>query len=196
MTFSSSSSWIEPAKQFLRQRCLRLPKLLPANLLQRAVELSGSLPFQTNRTEVGEREICDHPGLRGLLMLLFNRAPLFRFLEELTGKGPIQSFEGTVYRLLPGQTLSWHDDHPGVRQLALSLGLSPQPYEGGEFQLRLKGETALLLAAAGLSPGEALLFDVAADLEHRVTPLLGAHPRVAFAGWFMSCPLQTLVKRS
>jgi hypothetical protein len=182
------------AEQWRQRRCLRFCRFLEPSLANRALELSRQLPFHPVTSPVGSREMCDAAPLRGFLMLLLNRQPLFDSLEALCGRGPIGCFEGTVYRLQPhsAQRLDWHDDHPGQRKLALSLGLSQQPYQGGELQLRRKGHTELLAREPQLLLGDAILFDVDVALEHRVTPVEGNHPRAVFAGWFLPGPLQTV----
>lgn len=191
-----ADSLISLTERFRQRRCLRLSNWLEPRLAARALELTRRLAFEPDSNSVGIREICDEAVLRGFLMLLTNREPLFAFLERLSGRVPIRSFEGSVYRLMPGsgQHLDWHDDCPGERLLALSLGLSEQPYEGGEFQIRRKDETELLAAEPRLLLGEALIFDIDPGLEHRVTPVEGEHCRAAFAGWFLSSSLRTIGK--
>jgi len=40
----------------------------------------------------------------------------------------------------------------------------------------------------GTSLGDAVIFRIADHLRHRVSPVEGDVPRVAFAGWFKSAP--------
>ncbi len=69
----------------------------------------------------------DDPAAHGRLLVLFNDARLFRFVEAVTGCGAIGSFQGTVYRIIPGVhgLDSWHDDLHGSRIAALTVNLSP-----------------------------------------------------------------------
>ncbi len=68
--------------------------------------------------------------------LLFNDANLFRFVEAVTGCGAIGSFQGTVYRMIPGVhgLDSWHDDLHGSRIAALTINLSPAGFEEASFR--------------------------------------------------------------
>jgi hypothetical protein len=112
-------------KEFQDSRCLHLSGLLEPSLLQKILKMLGSLPFEVQDLEIGQREVCSHPSIRGLLLMLFNRDPLLRLVETITGKPHLGSFDGNVYRLQPAspQQLDWHDDYPGQRQLAVSLSL-------------------------------------------------------------------------
>lgn len=180
------------ASEFSLRKCLRFRDWLAPCAAARAGELCAKSGFELLETAVGSREIADCKRLNAFLTLLLNRGPLFEFLERVTGKGPIQGFEGRVYRLRPGsaQQLKWHDDKPGQRKLALSISLSGEPYSGGEFQMRSKGRDQLLAREANLRLGEAILFDVDPNLEHRVTAVHPGPSRVAFAGWFLPRPAQ------
>jgi hypothetical protein len=88
----------------------------------------------------------------------------------------------------PGEdeSLTWRDDQDSLgRSLGVTINLGDIPYDGGDFEMRRKGEADLCCRHHHAAPGEALVFDVSAGLEHRVTPLSAGGPRTIFAGWFL-----------
>ena len=126
-----------------------------------------------------------------MLFLLLNQPRLFAALGELAGVGgdkALRYFNGRCYMMRPvaEHFHVWHNDCRYGRQLGLSINLSPEPFAGGEFQLRDTG--------AGGSPhtivpgrfGDAVLFRIAPSLHHRVRRVKGTVPKIAFAGWFTS----------
>ena len=66
----------------------------------------------------------------------------------------------------------------------MSVNLSGQPYGGGVFQLRRTADERLLGEVHNLGLGDAILFRLSPQLQHRVTDVTGEHPKTAFAGWF------------
>jgi hypothetical protein len=85
-----------------------------------------------------------------------------------------------------GHTDDWHDDTSDGRLLAMSINLSPRGYQGGVFQMRESKSHWTLMEIANTGLGDALLFRVSSDLQHRVTEVQTGEPRTAFAGWFHS----------
>jgi hypothetical protein len=137
--------------------------------------------------KVGHREL-ETPNIAGAaLTLALKRASLMRWIEDATGCGPLDSIGGRVARMRPGADdhLAWHNDlnEPG-RRLAITINLSRQPYEGGEFELRAVATGEVLLRHKHDEPGSALVFDVSPRLEHRVLPVTAGGPRLVYAGWF------------
>jgi hypothetical protein len=111
-------------------------------------------------------------------------------VETLTGCAPIARFSGRVYRMIPGPQHydSWHSDSEEERLIGLSLNLSEEVFAGSIFQLRAVGSDRVLCEVANTGFGDAVLFRIAPDLLHRITPLEGAVPKTAYAGWFRSSP--------
>ena len=60
------------------------------------------------------------------------------------------------------------------------------PYEGGAFEMRRKGTEDLLMRHIHRDMGTALIFQVGAELEHRVCSVIAGGPRRVFAGWFLA----------
>ncbi len=189
--------------QFRQNRFLLLPNCVEPSLWGRLFDLSTKLEYQPQHLPTWERLVCSHPSITIPLMMIFNRPSVLRWVEQVTGKAPLLGFEARLHRLTNvrtdqtkartgGQDIPWHDDGPGIRQLAFSLSFTDAQVEGGRFQLRRKGSTSLLADFATPLAGDAILFDVAEELEHRITPISSQAARTTYAGWFMNCPPQAL----
>lgn len=121
----------------------------------------------------------------GLLQFLVNDPQLYRLIEDISGCRPLRMFLGRVYRRLPGRHFdSWHGDLKEARQVGMSVNLSTDRYDGGVFELRESDTERPLASIANTGLGDAHVFRIAPALEHRVTGVLGVHPKTAFAGWF------------
>jgi len=125
------------------------------------------------------------------LSFLANDAKLFGLLETITGCGSIGCFSGRVYKLIPDprHNFEWHDDlSEASRLVAISINLTEGLFRGGVFQIReaRSGRITGEVANAGL--GNAVLFGISKDLQHRVTGIEGDTPRTSFSGWFKSGP--------
>lgn len=140
--------------------------------------------------QLGERHVEAPPGIIGKALTAGLRRPnLLRFLEETTDCGVLGSVEGELatYTPQPRQALSWHDDRNDPRRrLAITINLGDAYYEGGTFELRKKHSGQLLCWHTHRAVGDALIFRVSDDLEHRVVPVLAGGPRHVYAGWFLA----------
>ena len=61
-------------------------------------------------------------------------------------------------------------------------------YTGGVFQLRRRGCAEILTETPNTGPGDAILFRIDDQFEHRITDVEGTVAKTAFAGWFVSEP--------
>jgi hypothetical protein len=189
-----SGSADDVERQRLRfERChvIRWPGLLKPDLLTLIQCQIDKAEFQ-ERLHLGiGQELCmAHNATRSLLHFLINDPKLFRLVQHITRCRPIGCFTGRVYRMMPGSGHydSWHADTEEHRVIAMSINLSHGLYEGGLLQLRESRSKKILSEAANCGPGDAILFRIAHQLEHRVTGLEGTLPKTAFAGWFRSEP--------
>lgn|SRR5574341_318550 len=164
---------------------------------------TATLTFVQEAVERGEFYERSHPGIKsnkelcmkqnaayGALLLFMNDERLFQIIERVTGCAPIGCFEGRVYRFAPGlgHHDAWHSDMAEDRLIALSVNLSPEPYSGGILQMRDAGSRKILSQVPNLGRGDAVLFRLSAQLQHRITRVSGAVSKTAFAGWFRAKP--------
>lgn len=125
----------------------------------------------------------------GLLHFLVNDATVYELVETISGIHPIRYFGGRVYRRIAGRhSDSWHTDLIDGRLIGMSVNLSAEPFDGGLFEIRDAETEQVLGSIANTGWGDAILFRLAPPLEHRVTPVSGARPKAAFAGWFRAGP--------
>lgn len=133
-----------------------------------------------------------------LLYFLLNNHSLFRFIEAVSGCERIGCFEGRGYRIVPGQGHfdDWHNDMCSGRLVAISINLSNEIFEGGELQIRDRHSTRILCEVANVGAGDAVIFRLSDDLQHRIADIKGTVPKTAFAGWFKSGPDYLSILRS
>jgi len=181
---------IERARaEYERHCCVRLLQLLEPELWQFLQRELSQARFEEQTYERIGSELSMVPGtVDFLLNLVSNDAGFLELIREVTGCDAIRSFLGRVYRLMPGEghETNWHNDLTGTRLVAMSVNLSPEVYCGGTLQLRDPHSNRMLQEVANTGPGDAILFRIGSDLQHRVTPVNGTVPKSAYAGWFQS----------
>jgi len=174
--------------EFATTCALRCRGAIDPPLLARLDGICDAAEFRSQHVEaLGHRRI-EAPALAGpVISLLLRRAPLFRWLERVTGCATIVDVEGRVVETwpYPGDELAWHDDIEPPRLLAVTIALTCSPYEGGAFQLRRVGTHDALVDFQHDTPGTALIFTVSRRYEHRLCPLVSGGPRRVFTGWFL-----------
>ena len=179
----------ELQQQFAETHCILLPSLIAPEILQVVLDqVAGAQFIPHQSTDVGvETQIATNVALSSLQFLL-NIPSFLRFIEAVTSCAPIQIFAGRIYRLSPAenQHFDWHDDviPDDPRVLGLSINLSPQPFEGGEFSIRDVKTKQVFREVRNTGLGDALIFRIASSLQHRVGPVRGVISKMAYAGWF------------
>jgi hypothetical protein len=180
--------------QFDTENCLCLRDLIHPELRPLLAAKLGDAQFATKHYDTVGDEFRMAPNLAsGALQLMLNDEAVFSWVRRVTGCAPIGCFNGRIYRMTPGQghSFAWHDDCPakGNRLITLSIDLSATPYSGGTLEIRRTDSKEIVFRASRLNWGDALLFPISRSLEHRVTPVEGADPKIAFAGWFQKEPV-------
>lgn len=170
---------------FVRFGVLALRNALEPQFLTMLQRICATATFSEVEREVGERDIETPQRATRALNLAAQRPEFLRWLEQVTECGPLRSVEGRVAqtRVEGGGHLVWHDDLVDPdRRLAIVIRLGAAEYEGGEFELRRKGQPTHLRFVHPAA-GSALIFPVSRQFEHRVLPLRSGGPRMVFAGW-------------
>lgn len=174
------------ADEFAARRCVTLPAVIDAPLLARIHTTLDAATFAERAHGEIATELCmAKNACLGMLHWLVNDPVVFAFVERVTGIRGLRSFSGRVYRRLPGAHHdSWHSDVHPDRAVGMSINLSRDRYEGGVFEIRDERSGVVQGAIANVGFGDAILFQIAHGLEHRVTSVTGRAPKTAFAGWF------------
>ena len=178
-------------REFRERDCAVIKGFLEAALLDEllpALEQSGFQPRAHGH--IGTEDSMEAGGPLAALLLAANDPRLFEFVMDVTGCPAIGCFDGRVYRLDParGHGDSWHSDVGDNRLVAMSVNLTTERYEGGLLQIRDQLSGEVTAEVGGTELGDAVIFRIAERLRHRVSPVKGDVPRIAFAGWFKSAP--------
>ena len=126
-----------------------------------------------------------------LFTFCLNSTRLYRAVGDLAGLGEdIGYFNARCYKIFPDsdEFKSWHTDWAGSRLLGMSINLSTEPVQGGEFQIRDRSGSRKVHQTIKGHFGDAHLFRIDNRLEHQVLPVTGTVPRFCCTGWFLSQP--------
>lgn len=179
-------------REFDIRNCLLLENFLHPDVVSLLLPRIRTATFRPKHWDHVGSELEMEPNVAlHLLFFLTNDLKLFDLVKKITSCGPVGCFQGRVYKLIsdPAHILDWHNDlkEPG-RLIAMSLNLSPAPFRGGILQIREARGGRIVSELGNTGFGNAVIFRISPDLEHRVTQLRGDAPRISFAGWFRSDP--------
>ena len=127
--------------------------------------------------------------LLAMIATILNDRRLFAVVRAISECDAIGCFKATVYRMdpRPDHRDTWHGDMDGNRLVTLSVNLG-EPYEGGVLQIRHRPSLRVVHEVANTGAGDAILFALGDDLEHRVGAVTGERTKMALAGWFQRRP--------
>jgi hypothetical protein len=146
----------------------------------------------------GKVELKMEPnGISARLLFKLCDPEVFDLVEAVTGCGPVASFSGRTYRMLPdaGHFSPWHDDAVQGRLAAFTINLSPEPFEGARLQIKSAAGGELLTEIGDLEFGDAVLIQISRAYQHRNSPLLGTTAKTSYAGFFYPGEPSPLVRR-
>jgi hypothetical protein len=193
LTFTGTQVDAESLRRcFERQHYLMLKDFLDPHIISLILPFLGPAEYVPAKYEhVGsELRMEPNPAL-DILSFLANDVKLFDLVQTITGCGSIGCFQGRVYKLIPDplHNFEWHNDlQEPIRLVAMSVNLTEGMFRGGVLQIREVRSGKITAEVANVGFGNAVLFGISDDLEHRVTGIEGDTPRVSFAGWFKSGP--------
>lgn len=137
--------------------------------------------------DVGHRRV-DRSELAATAMKIAICRPHFlRWVEAVTGCGPVAEMAGWVAETRPGSIdqLGWHRDTAANYAVAFTVHLGSEDYDGGLFEIREFATRRMRFRHDRAQRGDVLLFDIDAALEHRVTAVTGGAARRVFTGWLL-----------
>ena len=178
--------------EFERQHSVRLCEFIEPRLLkfiQDDIDRGEFIERVHGRLTPPAIDLCMMQGRAlGLLHVLLNDRTLFRLIRDITGCGPITSFDGSVYRMASGGRGhdTWHSDMVESRVIAASVNLTGDTYRGGLLQIRDEVSGRIVHEVANTGQGDVVVFRLSNRLKHRVTDVEGPVAKTAYAGWFRS----------
>jgi len=189
-------------EKFSVEHGVLLPNLIAPEIVELLLDLIRESQFEVRNYGGVTRELWLPRSTAGeTLDFLLNNPVFLDSVRQITGVA-VNSFPaGRIYRFAPGEGhyVDWHNDIHATekRLLAISINLSPTPFEGGELVIREAKTNKVVFEYANSGLGDAVIFQVDRSLEHRVSPLRGNNARTAFAGWFFDkVNLHTAVRAS
>lgn len=194
-----ASDIVRLKNEFAGQNCAVIPHLFEKYLVESILSRIEKARFYPQKHGGGEnlKEFASDLTMREneaalhQVHLLLNNPRLFRVIETITGCLPIGGFSGRIYQNLPDSNhqLEWHDDtEQKSRLVGISVNFSPAPIRGGVFQIREKKSKMITGEVGGRDLGDAHIFRISPDFQHRVTATRGKFARISAAGWFVSEP--------
>ena len=177
-----------------REHCVVLPNVLDCDLLTVFQGLIAQTEFRARSHQRTKEWAADlspaDTAINGRLLFFFNDPKLFQLMQQITGCDHIGCFSGGLYRMSPGARHydTWHEDLVRTRMVAMSLNLSDGTFAGGELQIRERESGRIVYEMANTGLGDAVIFRIAPQLQHRVLNTTGAVSRTALTGWFQCEP--------
>jgi len=185
--------------EFARRHLIRIPQFLGADLLDLLLALIDRAPFVTrvHRAVHATDAAVQDPHINSTLFFVMNDLALLSLVEELTGVEGLGSLQPVVYKIVPrqGHADHWHDDMDGNRMVGLSINLGREPFDGGVLEVRRREDGVVVHGERNTGLGDAMLFRISPELEHRVSEVTGTTPRIALTGWFVRTPVYRDVAR-
>ena len=177
-------------KQWRENHFVVLPKVIDPvllNDLRQALKRGEFLELKHPGVDATELMLKPDSTINFLEMAASNPA-FSNVISKITNLKPLGYFQGRVYSISHSDHDDWHQDYGLNYMLTMSINLSPKPYKGGHLQLRDVETKKVLGDIQNIGPGDALIFNISKTLEHKLTPVTGENPKIAFAGWFCSEP--------
>lgn len=145
-------------------------------------------------SKIGCVEHCADPRVDHAMQYMINQPPILRTVSAIVDR-PVSLWIGRTVRRVPGRNhySNWHNDAtPPVawngrhyrRVVPLSLNLSTGRFQGGNLEMRTVPEHEVFADIENKGPGDALMFRIGEDLQHRVADVTGGTPRLVHVGWF------------
>lgn len=185
---------VELQREFDSRHIVVLRGLLTDGLLTRVLSEIKHADWLLHRSELKTELVMVENRVSALLHFLMHDPQMFEVVQALTGCGPIGRFRGRTYRMLPdaGHTDKWHNDLLPGRVAAVSINLSPEPFDDGAVEMRNAVTGEQIAVSPLLRCGDAVLLRIRQGLAHRVRSVQGTNAKTAFAGFFYTDRVSTL----
>ena len=182
--------------EFAATGCALLPGFLAPAILKYLLAWLEEAEFE-ERKETGHGEVFgttlfvpETDPSWFLLQFIMNKPALYDLACHITGCPKIANFIGRLHRTTaaPHQHIDWHHDAVEARTLGICINLSTEEYTGGILQIR-DPDRRVRAEVGRAAPGDAFLFRIDADWQHRLTRVESGR-RTVGVGWFRTSPDQ------
>lgn len=185
----------ELTRTFSDQHFVHLRGLIERSFLDQLVDRIEQVEFREDLTDnIGCVERCADPRIDHGMQFMLNQEPILKTISSIVGK-EVHRWLGNTVRRTPGADhfSNWHNDTtPPVeiegdryrRVVPLSLNLTRHRFEGGNLRMRTVPDEKEFADIENKEPGDALMFRIGPDLQHRVADVTGTVPRLVHVGWF------------
>lgn len=192
VNFNLDQALLEQYKaEYAETNCILLKDMLNPKILNKLMDKLDKVIFQTKFETSEENKfgkvlfVDQHEPVVATFNFIFNDTGLFSCLEDITNCGTIDNFTGRIHRSEEGENhrIDWHGDNADHRLLAITICLGNTPYTGAAFELRERSSKKITRSFGQLNAGDALIFRIDPQLEHRLAPLETGR-RTVGVGWF------------
>lgn len=182
--------------EFNEKHCVLIRQFLEPALLEYLLRQISKSRFITKLEMNDDDEFgkvlfipTDEPVLFIFNMIMNNQA-LFRTVEEVTGCQKIGNFFGRIHSSEPDSNhrIAWHGDNTDTRLLGVTVNLGIDNFSGGKFQLREKDSEKIVCEIGQTQAGDAFIFRIDPNLQHRLTVVESGGRRTVGVGWFRAEP--------
>ncbi|MDX2104422.1 MAG: 2OG-Fe(II) oxygenase [Alphaproteobacteria bacterium] len=137
--------------------------------------------------DIGHRRVDSRELAATAMKIAICRPDFLRWVEGVTGCGPVSRMAGWVAETRPGglDQLGWHRDTGADYAVAMTVHLGAEPYDGGAFELREADTGTMRFRHEHAQRGDVVLFTIDQALEHRVAPVISGGDRRVFTGWLL-----------
>lgn len=196
ITSSDSNQLAHLREEFSEKHCVLIRQFLEPALLEYILRQISKSRFVTKLEMNDDDEFgkvlfipTDEPSLFVFNMIM-NNQKLFRTVEEITGCQPIGNFFGRIHSSEPDSNhhIAWHGDNTDTRLLGVTVNLGTETFSGGLFQLREKDTEKIVCEIGQTHAGDAFIFRIDPNLQHRLTVVESGGRRTVGVGWFRSKP--------
>jgi Rps23 Pro-64 3,4-dihydroxylase Tpa1-like proline 4-hydroxylase len=172
-----------------QDKAARLPCVFQPDFSELMRSICDAASLVEEKVEgVGKRWIEPLDRVGKVLSHVLSDQGVLAWVGEVGDRGTVSHVSGKLasYSAENSSFLDWHDDNFEGRRIAIVIDLSEHAFEGGEFEMRMRGASDPHFRHRLQGFGTGLIFRVAEDVEHRLLPVTAGGPRRTFAGWFFS----------
>lgn len=194
---SSADQFKAFRRKFADDLYVRLTGFIEPGFLGQITDMIRDEEFMERHTpNIGRVETLLNSEIEGEIHQLINQEPLLEAVTQIVGQ-QVHIWLGNTVRRIPGKDhfSNWHSDMTSPvscngclfrRTVPVSINLSRERFDGGNLEIRDVTDQTILQDIPNKNFGDAIMFQISNNLEHRVADVTGGGPRMVHVGWFHS----------